>query len=136
MRIQLPFYTIKGNKEAAQKYGIVVGTSHCEPMMRNNAGEWYKAKLGRYNFKTNRENIINYWTERLKEVAGTETFMTIGMRGIHDGRMEGVNTTTEYRNALHEVFDVQKDLLAKIYQSQCREDTTNNGSLQGSVECL
>ena len=108
-----PFYTIKGNKEAAQKYGIVVGTSHCEPMMRNNAGEWYKARLGRYNFKTNRENIINYWAERLKEVTGTETFMTIGMRGVHDGRMEGVNTTTEYRNALHEVFDVQKDLLAK-----------------------
>ena len=108
-----PFYTIKGNKEAAQKYGIVVGTSHCEPMMRNNAGEWYKARLGRYNFKTNRENVINYWAERLKEVAGTETFMTVGMRGVHDGRMEGVNTTTEYRDALHEVFDVQKELLAK-----------------------
>lgn len=108
-----PFYTINGNKEAARKYGIVVGTSHCEPMMRNNAGEWYKAQLGRYNFKTNRENIINYWAERLKDVAGTETFMTIGMRGVHDGRMEGVNTTTEYRNVLHEVLDVQKDLLAK-----------------------
>ena len=108
-----PFYTIKGNKETAQKYGIVVGTSHCEPMMRNNAGEWYKAQLGRYNFKTNRENIINYWAERLKEVVGTETFMTVGMRGVHDGRMEGVKTTTEYRNALHEVFDVQKNLLAK-----------------------
>lgn len=108
-----PFYTVEGNKEAAQKYGIVVGTSHCEPMMRNNAGEWYKAKLGRYNFKTNRENIINYWTERLKEVAGTETFMTVGMRGVHDGRMEGVKTPVEYRDALHEVFDVQKELLAK-----------------------
>ena len=33
-----PFYTIKGNKEAAQKYGIVVGTSRCEAMMRNNDG--------------------------------------------------------------------------------------------------
>lgn len=108
-----PFYTIQGNKEAAQKYGIVVGTSHCEPMMRNNAGEWYKAQLGRYNFKTNRENILNYWAERLKEVVGTETFMTVGMRGVHDGRMEGVKTTTEYRNALHEVFDVQKNLLTK-----------------------
>lgn len=108
-----PFYTIAGNKEAAQKYGIVVGTSHCEPMMRNNAGEWYKAKLGRYNFKNNRENIVNYWAERLKEVANTEVFMTVGMRGVHDGRMEGVKTTSEYRDALHEVFDVQKDLLAK-----------------------
>lgn len=73
----IPFYTIVGNKEAAQKYGIVIGTSHCEPMMRNNAGEWYKANIGRYNFKTNRENIINYWSERLKFVSGTEIFMTL-----------------------------------------------------------
>lgn len=108
-----PFYTVEGNREAAQKYGIVIGTSHCEPMMRNNAGEWYKAKIGRYNFKTNRENIINYWAERLKYVAGTETFMTVGMRGVHDGRMEGIKTTEEYRDALHEVLDVQTDLLKK-----------------------
>lgn len=108
-----PFYTVEGNREAAQKYGIVIGTSHCEPMMRNNAGEWYKAKIGRYNFKTNRENIINYWAERLKYVAGTETFMTVGMRGVHDGRMEGIKTTEEYRDALHEVLEVQTDLLKK-----------------------
>lgn len=108
-----PFYTVEGNREAAQKYGIVIGTSHCEPMMRNNAGEWYKAKIGRYNFKTNRDNIINYWAERLKYVAGTETFMTVGMRGVHDGRMEGIKTTEEYRDALHEVLDVQTDLLKK-----------------------
>lgn len=108
-----PFYTVEGNKEAAQKYGIVIGTSHCEPMMRNNAGEWYKAKIGRYNFKTNRDNIINYWAERLKYVSGTETFMTVGMRGVHDGRMEGVKNTEEYRDALHEVLDVQTDLLKK-----------------------
>lgn len=106
-----PFYTVEGNRETAQKYGIVIGTSHCEPMMRNNAGEWYKAKIGRYNFKTNRDNIINYWAERLKYVAGTETFMTVGMRGVHDGRMEGIKTTEEYRDALHEVLDVQTDLL-------------------------
>lgn len=106
-----PFYTVEGNREAAQKYGIVIGTSHCEPMMRNNAGEWYKAKIGRYNFKTNRDNIINYWAERLKYVAGTETFMTVGMRGVHDGRMEGIKTTEEYRDALHEVLDVQTGLL-------------------------
>lgn len=109
----IPFYTIVGNKEAAQKYGIVIGTSHCEPMMRNNAGEWYKANIGRYNFKTNRENIINYWSERLKFVSGTEIFMTIGMRGVHDGRMEGVETAEEYRDALHEVIDVQTGLLKK-----------------------
>lgn len=106
-----PFYTVEGNKEAAQKYGIVVGTSHCEPMMRNNAGEWYKADLGRYNFLTNKENIVNYWAERLKYVSDTETFQTVGMRGVHDGRMEGVKTNEEYRDALHDVLNVQNELL-------------------------
>ncbi|AIM39021.1 hypothetical protein KO02_21740 [Sphingobacterium sp. ML3W] len=116
-----PFYTVKGNRETAEKYGIVMGTSHCEPLMRNNAGEWYKENLGRYNFKSNRENIINYWAERLKEVAGTETFMTVGMRGVHDGRMEGVKTSAEYRDALHEVFDVQRDLLKKYINPNVEE---------------
>lgn len=116
-----PFYTVKGNKEAAEKYGIVMGTSHCEPLMRNNAGEWYKANLGRYNFKTNRDNIVNYWADRLKEVSGTETFMTVGMRGVHDGRMEGVKTVAEYRDALHDVFDVQKDLLKKYINPNVEE---------------
>lgn len=116
-----PFYTVEGNREAAQKYGIVIGTSHCEPMMRNNAGEWYKAKIGRYNFKTNRDNIINYWAERLKYVAGTETFMTVGMRGVHDGRMEGIKTTEEYRDALHEVLDVQTDLLKEYINADVKK---------------
>ena len=39
--------------------------------------------------------------------------MTIGMRGVHDGRMEGVETAEEYRDALHEVIDVQTGLLKK-----------------------
>ena len=34
------FYLTPGNKEMADKYGIVLGSSHCEPMMRNANAEW------------------------------------------------------------------------------------------------
>ena len=36
----VPFYMVEGNKEMAEKYQIVMATSHCEPLMRNNVGEW------------------------------------------------------------------------------------------------
>ena len=43
------FYKIKGNQEMAQQYHIVIGTSHAEPILRNNVDEWDKKKQGPYN---------------------------------------------------------------------------------------
>ena len=57
----VPFYLIKGNKEVADKYGILISTSHCEPMMRNTNGEWRKAGLGDYNFVTNAKQVVHFW---------------------------------------------------------------------------
>jgi hypothetical protein len=84
------FFTIPGNKEMADSCGILIGTSHCEPLLRNNVAEWDHNQRGQYNYITNREQVQQYWIERLKEVKGSEEFFTIGMRGIHDGSMEGV----------------------------------------------
>lgn len=108
----IPFYCVDGNKEAADKYGIVVGTSHCEPLMRNSAGEWDNQKYGSYNYQTNKESIRNYWTERLQQVKHSENFYTIGMRGVHDGRMHGVKTLDEETEVLGEVIADQRELLA------------------------
>ena len=114
----VPFYFVQGNKETADKYGIVVGTSHCEPMMRNSASEWDIAGKGEYNFLTNRENVLNYWAERLKELRGSDNIFTIGMRGKHDGKMEGVKTVEEYKNALSQVIPAQQELLRKYIDSE------------------
>lgn len=114
----VPFYFVQGNKEMADKHGIVVGTSHCEPMMRNSASEWDIAGKGEYNFLTNRENVLNYWAERLKELRGSENIFTIGMRGKHDGKMEGVKTVEEYKNALSQVIPAQQELLRKYIDSE------------------
>lgn len=107
----IPFYFTPGNREIADKYGIVVGTSHCEPMLRTNTGEWDNKKSGAYNFITNRANVVSYWEERVKEVAKGENIYTLGMRGIHDGRMQGVKTLNEETAALKEVIAEQKKML-------------------------
>ena len=109
------FFTIKGNKEMADSCGILIGTSHCEPLLRNNVDEWDAKVRGPYNYITNREQVQQYWIERLKEVKGSEEFFTIGMRGIHDGSMEGVHTKKEKLEGLQQVIDEQRELIRKYY---------------------
>ncbi|MDL2309859.1 glycosyl hydrolase 115 family protein [Parabacteroides sp. OttesenSCG-928-B22] len=108
-----PFYFVPGAKEAADSCGIVIGTSHCEPLMRNNVGEWDVEKYGEYNYITNRSTVQNYWIERLREAGKYENIYTIGMRGIHDSGMEGVKTLQEKTEALQQVIDDQRGFLAK-----------------------
>ena len=112
------FFTIPGNKEMADSFGIVVGTSHCEPLLRNNVAEWDHVSRGPYNYITNREQVQQYWIERLKEVKGSEEFFTLGMRGIHDGSMEGVKTKQEKLDGLQQVIDDQRELIRKYYNKE------------------
>ncbi len=109
----IPFYCVPGLKETADSCAIVIGTSHCEPLMRNNVGEWKTEERGAYNYISNKESVQNYWIERLKEAGQYENFYTLGMRGIHDSNMEGVSTLQEKTDALQQVIYDQRDLLAK-----------------------
>ena len=106
-----PFFEVPGAMEAADSCGIFIGTSHCEPLLRSNTGEWDVAERGRYNYITNRQAVLDYWTERLRETEGIPALYTIGMRGIHDGSMEGVRTLEEKTDALQEVIHDQRELL-------------------------
>lgn len=108
-----PFYVVPGAKEMADSCGIVIGTSHCEPMMRNNVGEWNETVRGSYNYITNQQSVTDYWTERLKEVKGYQCIFTIGMRGIHDGAMQGANTLSLQTSTLQRVINDQQELLKK-----------------------
>ncbi|HET7733228.1 MAG TPA: glycosyl hydrolase 115 family protein [Paludibacter sp.] len=108
----MPFYYVNGNAAVADSFGIVVSTSHCEPMMRSNPREWNHETNGAYNFFTNKEKVIDYWTARTKDVSGFENVYTVGMRGIHDGAMEGAKTVKQQVSGLEDVFVVQRKLLA------------------------
>ena len=108
------FFKIPGAKAMADSCGIVIGTSHCEPLLRNNVDEWDVKQRGAFNYKTNREQVQQYWIERLQEVRKSRNNMfTIGMRGIHDGSMEGYKTTQEKLDGLQQVIDDQQELLRK-----------------------
>lgn len=106
------FFRIPGAKAIADSCGIVIGTSHCEPLLRNNVDEWDVAKRGAFNYRTNREQVHQYWIERLKEVKKSKDNMfTIGMRGIHDSSMEGYKTEQEKFDGLQQVINDQQQLL-------------------------
>ena len=106
------FFKIPGAKAMADSCGIVIGTSHCEPLLRNNVDEWQVAERGAFNYRTNRQQVHQYWIERLQEVRKSKDNMfTIGMRGIHDSSMEGYQTEQEKFDALQQVIDNQQALL-------------------------
>lgn len=117
------FFRTPGTKEMADSCGIVIGTSHCEPMLRNNVDEWNESVRGPFNYITNRQAVHNYWIERLKEVKGSAggNMFTVGMRGIHDGSMEGVKTMEEKFSALQQVIDDQQELLAQYIGDPSRQ---------------
>lgn len=108
------FYLTPGNKEMADKYGIFVGTSHCEPMMRNTNAEWKGHGEGSYNYMTNRDHILQFWEERVTELSGSDNIYTLGIRGVHDGRMEGAKTPKEQKEALTKVLEDQRKMLSRI----------------------
>jgi hypothetical protein len=109
----VPFFCTEGNREMAQRYGIYIGTSHCEPMLRNTNGEWRRDGVGEYDFVHNRENVLNFWETRVKEVGENGGIFTLGMRGIHDGAMNGAKTIAEQKSALTEVIAAQRAMIQK-----------------------
>lgn len=87
-----PFFLTEGNREVAQQYGIYIGGSHCEPMASSTAGEWPARGKGDYDYVNNSENVYRFWEDRVKDVANQPILYTLGMRGVHDGAMNGAKT--------------------------------------------
>ena len=108
-----PFFTVKGNKEMAAAYNIIIGTSHAEPMLRNNVGEWKEPSMGKFNYLTNKQQVLNYWVQRVKESKGVTAIYTLGMRGVHDSGMEGIKDPKEAVPLLEQIFTDQRCLLYK-----------------------
>lgn len=108
-----PFFLTKGNREMAEKYGIYIGGSHCEPMASSTAVEWHRRGKGEYDYVNNPNEVYKFWEERVKEVSKQDILYTIGMRGVHDGQMNGAKTIEEQRKVLERVLVVQRTLLQK-----------------------
>ena len=119
------------NARLADRYAIVMGSSHCEQMLRNNEGEWKavneraKAKgekgLGDFNYITNRKTMQDYWETRVKTNGMYENTYTLGLRGIHDYPMEGANSTEERVKLMQQAIDDQRDMLRRNIKKPIEE---------------
>ncbi len=111
------FFTVEGNGAMAEKYHMVIGTSHAEPMMRNNVAEW-NHEFGKYDYSTNKERINEYWQSRIAEIKekNVNTIMTLGMRGIHDSGMEGVSSLAEGMAFVDTIMTTQRSMLSNTLE--------------------
>lgn len=107
-----PFNQFVENKQVADDYAIVMGSSHAEPMLRNNVGEWTNDPKA-YDYTKNAEGVRKYWEERVRENGRFENLYTLGMRGIHDSPIQGPKTAPERIKLLERIFQDQRELLAK-----------------------
>ncbi len=71
------------NPILADKYGIVMGTSHHEPMLRAQQ-EWKRYGKGQWNYDSNEVVLKDFWRKGIQNMGTHESIVTIGMRGDGD----------------------------------------------------
>ena len=113
----LPFNAVPENARLADKWGIVMGSSHSEALLRNNVGEWNEDVPpkgdGPWNYQTNAPAMNAYWDKRLQENGKYENFYTVGLRGVHDSGLEATGTPAVKAKLVEDVMAAQRALLAK-----------------------
>ncbi len=103
------------NPRLADEYGIVMGTSHQEPMLRAQK-EWdrrYKRTLGSWNYFKNPDVLQNFWREGIRRNRNHESIITIGLRGADDTPMIPGGTVAQSMALLEEIVAVQRRMIAE-----------------------
>ncbi|KAK2686009.1 hypothetical protein QWA68_015048 [Fusarium oxysporum] len=101
------------NMDLANDYGIVVSTSHHEPMQRA-SNEWKQSKNGAWDWVANKGNVVEFMREGVRRAGGNDTYFTLGMRGENDGPIQADDPIA----VLREVFAVQRNILASFYGNE------------------
>lgn len=98
------------NSKTADEMGVVMGTSHHEPMARNHQ-EWarHRNEYGKWNYNSNQATIDKFFTEGIRRMKGTEDVVTIGMRGDGD---EAMSETADVA-LLEKIIKNQRKIIAK-----------------------
>ena len=117
------FYSHPQSKVVCDSFGIIITTSHCEPLLLNNAAstEWDQLRDGDWNYKTNRETILQKWNDRLSVASKYENIYTTAMRGLHDAGLRGNLPLEERVPLIAKVIDEQRQLLEKHIGRQATE---------------
>ena len=117
------FYSHPESQRVAAEWGIMITTSHCEPLLFNNAApsEWDKAKDGEWNYLTNKQTIWQKLDNRIRETAQYDNIYTMGMRGLHDEAMKGSTNPKVRARTLETVFEDQREILTRHKQKRVTE---------------
>lgn len=134
----------KENGRLANEMGMVVGTSHCDMLLRSNQNEWkpwiqekgYEGAEYDYSIEgRNREIVQEYWRESIQQNKDYEVCYTVGMRGIHDSGF--VTRALSEKNLSEEELKQEKiKLLEKVIADQREllyENTGRRDLLQSFV---
>ncbi len=99
------------NSSLANEMGVVIGTSHHEPMARNHQ-EWarHRGEYGAWNYKTNKTMLDKFFREGMERVKDTEDVITIGMRGDGDEAMSAEADT----NLLLDIVKNQRKIIRDV----------------------
>ncbi len=103
------------NPRLADEYGIVMGTSHQEPMLRAQK-EWdrrYRKILGNWNYYKNPDVLQAFWREGIRRNRNYESILTIGLRGADDTPMIPGGTVAQSMALLEEIVGVQRRMIAE-----------------------
>lgn len=104
------------NPKIADEFGIVMGTSHHEPMTRAH-NEWGVFKGGEWNYKTNKEKLQEFWRGGFERVGNYETIVTVGMRGDGD---DGMAEETAV-DLLKTIIDDQRKIISEVTGKPAKE---------------
>ncbi len=102
------------NPKLADEYGIVMGTSHQEPMLRAQK-EWdrrYQRTVGPWNFAKYPDTVADFWREGIRRNKSYESMITIGLRGPNDTPMAPGGPEANMA-LLKQIVDVQRKIIGQ-----------------------
>ena len=107
----------KENGPLADKMGIVMGTSHHEPMALAQQ-DWKRRKNhGKWSFTTNHDEMMDFWRGGVERAKNWETMYTVGMRGDGDEAMEDKASVS----LMEQIVKEQRELLTQVTGKKASE---------------
>ncbi|MBO0323245.1 glycosyl hydrolase 115 family protein [Muricauda sp. CAU 1633] len=100
------------NARVADEYGIVISTSHHEPMMRAH-DEWGRYNGGAWNYETNKEKLQEFWRGGIERMGHHESVVTLGMRGDGDEAMSEETAVDLLKTIIADQREIIKDVTGK-----------------------
>lgn len=102
------------NEKTADEMGVVMSTSHHEPMARNHQEYARNRKgWGSWNYQKNKANLQKFFREGIERMKGTEQIVTIGMRGDGDEAMSAEADTKLMTNIINDQRKIIADVTGK-----------------------